>query len=327
MTRPLVGVGLWGMQSTRFYPRDHPALYREMIEEIVLAEQVGFDLAFFTEHHFALDGSCPSILLTAAAVAQETSRIGIGTGLLLPPLHDREKLVDQVLAVDALLGPRLVLGVGLGYREIEFVARSQPRDRRVQGLEERIEDVRSAARPRPGPGLEIWLGGHVEATARRAARLGCGLMMPSYPSCQQLAELFSLRDGLRAPDSPWGAPWGALRAVWVAGTDEKAQAYMFPRLRYLFEEQYGGWGMFSDIARGAQTAQEANAGSQASQSERYAITGSPETVARGLAEVFEAGRAQYVICRINTGTQSHDEMMQCLRRLGEDVLPRLREAK
>lgn len=327
MTRPLVGVGLWGMQSTRFYRRDHPSLYREMIEELVLAERLGFDFAFFTEHHFAEDGSCPSILLTAAAVAQETSRIGVGTGLLLPPLHDRAKLVDQVMAVDALLGPRLILGVGLGYREIEFVARNQPRNRRVQGLEERIDDVRSAARGRPGPGIEVWLGGHVEATARRASRLGCGLMLPSYPSCDELAGFVALRDGTPDPQAPWGAPWGALRAVWVGATDDEAREYMFPRLRYLYEEQYGGWGMFSDIARTSQTAQGAATGTHASQSARYAITGSAATVARGLAEVFEVGRVGYVICRVNTGTQSHDEMMGCLRRLGEDVLPRLREAK
>jgi alkanesulfonate monooxygenase SsuD/methylene tetrahydromethanopterin reductase-like flavin-dependent oxidoreductase (luciferase family) len=325
MTRRLVGVGLWGMQSTRFYPREHPALYREMVEEIVLAEQMGFDFALFTEHHFAPDGSCPSILLTAAAAAQATSRIGVGTGLLLPPLHDREKLVDQVMAVDGLLGSRLILGVGLGYREIEFVARAQPRHRRVQGLEERIEALREAARARPRPGLEIWLGGHVEATARRAARLGCGLMMPSYPSYEQLAELFRLRGAMSATDTPWGSPWGALRAVWVAPTDDEARAYMFPRLRYLFEEQYGGWGMFTDIARGAQSAQEAESGERALQSERYAIAGSPDTVTRGLQATFEAGGAQYVVCRINTGTQSHDEMMKCLRLLGEHVLPRLRE--
>jgi alkanesulfonate monooxygenase SsuD/methylene tetrahydromethanopterin reductase-like flavin-dependent oxidoreductase (luciferase family) len=327
MSRRLVGVGLWGMQSTRFYKQDHPSLYREMIEELVLAEELGFDFAFFTEHHFAADGSCPSILLTAAALAQETSRLGVGTGLLLPPLHDRAKLLDQVLALDDLLGPRLILGVGLGYREIEFVARSQPRHRRVLGLEERIDDMRAATRGRPGPGLEIWLGGHVEATARRAARLGCGLMSPSYPSGEQLAEIYKLRRGLPDHRSPWGSPWGALRAVWVAATDDQAREYYYPRLRYLFEEQYGGWGMFKDIAKRAQSQVEAKAGDQAAASERYAITGSPDTVARGLNEVFEASAAQYVICRTNTGTQSHEAAMECLRLLGREVLPRIREGK
>jgi alkanesulfonate monooxygenase SsuD/methylene tetrahydromethanopterin reductase-like flavin-dependent oxidoreductase (luciferase family) len=324
MARPLVGVGLWGMQSTRFYKQDHPALYREMVEELVLAEQMGFDFAFFTEHHFAPDGSCPSILLTAAAVAQATSRIGIGTGLLLPPLHDREKLLDQVMALDALLGARLVLGVGLAYRDIEFVARGQARHRRVAALEERIADMRAAARSRPGPDLQIWLGGHVEATAHRASRLGCGLMLPSYPSCEELTRFFALRQGEPDRRTPWGSLWGALRIVWAARTDEEAREYMFPRLQYLYEEQYGGWGMFDDIAKSSGTAQGAATGGQALQKSRYAITGSADTVVRGLDEVFAAG-AEYAICRLNTGTQSHDAMMECLRRLGGEVLPRLRE--
>src|SRR4051794_3334378 len=114
MTRPLIGVGLWGMQATRWYPQPHRQIYREMIEEIQLAENLGFDFALFTEHHFAEDGSCPSILLAAAAVSRVTSKIGIGTGLLLLPLQDKEKIREQVSALDSLLGERLILGVGLG---------------------------------------------------------------------------------------------------------------------------------------------------------------------------------------------------------------------
>jgi alkanesulfonate monooxygenase SsuD/methylene tetrahydromethanopterin reductase-like flavin-dependent oxidoreductase (luciferase family) len=323
MTKPLIGVGLWGMQATRWYPQAYRQLYREMIEEIQLAEDVGLDLALFTEHHFTEDGSCPSILLTTAAAGRSTSKIGIGTGLLLLPLHNKNKVKEQVEALDSLLGARLILGVGLGYRDIEFVGRSQSRKERVRLLEDHIDFLRSDRRPSNGRPLEIWLGGHIETTAKRAGRLGCGLMLPSTIGHEELSSLFEIHRksfvGNRVSD--WRSAGSTLRSVWVAPTDEEAADYMQPRLQYLWQEQYGAWGMFNDIKKSGEAE---NRGDLISQAGKFAIIGSPDRVASELLRVFAAG-AECVICRIHTGTQSHDEIMRCLNLLGREVLPRVRE--
>jgi alkanesulfonate monooxygenase SsuD/methylene tetrahydromethanopterin reductase-like flavin-dependent oxidoreductase (luciferase family) len=323
MMKPLIGVGLWGLQATRWYPRPHRQIYKEMIEELQQAENLGFDFALFTEHHFANDGSCPSILLPAAAASRMTSRIGIGTGLLLLPLHDKEKIKEQVVAIDSLLAERLILGVGLGYRDIEFVARSQPRRARVSLLEDHIQHLRSEVLRASGRKLEVWIGGHIETTARRAARLGSGVMLPSTLGHEELSTLFNIHRNNFVGDvgARWRSAGGMIRSVWVARTDAEAREYAIPRLNYLWQEQYGAWGMFDDIKRSGEAD---NRGDGVSQAGQFAIVGSPDTVAKELVQIISSG-AQHVICRIQTGTQSHDEIAGCLDLLGREVLPQIRE--
>ena len=69
------GIGYYSLQSPPHSPRPHKDLYAEMLEEIKTADQMGFDSAWLTEHHFLGDGYCPSLLLTAAAIGAVTTNI------------------------------------------------------------------------------------------------------------------------------------------------------------------------------------------------------------------------------------------------------------
>ena len=68
------GIGYYSLQSPPYHPRSHKELYSEMLTEIETADQMGFDSAWLTEHHFLEDGYCPSILLTAAAIARQRQK-------------------------------------------------------------------------------------------------------------------------------------------------------------------------------------------------------------------------------------------------------------
>ena len=136
-----------------------PTLYRQTLEHIEQMEALGFDTVWLTEHHFIDDDYLPSVLTMAAAVAARTSRVTIGTAVLLLPLHDPIRVAEDAAVVDVLSNGRLRLGLGLGYKLEEFEAFGVDRRHRPSLLEEGIEIIRgrvgrrTVQPPRPPPQL------------------------------------------------------------------------------------------------------------------------------------------------------------------------------
>ena len=115
-----VGIGLFTAQLPASSKRTFEQEYRETLELVRLAERVGFDSAWVSEHHGSSDGYLPSLLPMLAAFAAVTERIELGTGVMLTPFHDPLRLAEDAAVVDHLSGGRLLLGLGNGWREEEF---------------------------------------------------------------------------------------------------------------------------------------------------------------------------------------------------------------
>src|SRR5260370_21676012 len=104
--------------------------YAAMFQQVEAVEAFGFDSLWLTEHHFTDDGYLPSMMPMAAALAARTSRVTIGTYVLLAPFQHPLKLAEDTAVTDVISNGRLRLGLGLGYRQEEFdgfrVAQSEP---------------------------------------------------------------------------------------------------------------------------------------------------------------------------------------------------------
>ena len=98
---------------------DHRVLL-ETLEEIQIADELGFDSAWLAEHHFSRYGILGSPLLLGAAIAERTKRIRIGTAVVVLPFHNPLRLAEDAATLDILSGGRLDLGVGRGYQPGEF---------------------------------------------------------------------------------------------------------------------------------------------------------------------------------------------------------------
>lgn len=104
--------------------RDASATPRQIVEDTVamvkLADEAGFDVAWFAEHHFSNYSICPSPLMMAAYCAGMTRRIRLGAAVLVLPLYDPVRLVQEIGLLDIQSGGRAVIGIGSGYQKYEF---------------------------------------------------------------------------------------------------------------------------------------------------------------------------------------------------------------
>ncbi len=160
------------------------------------AEELRFDSVWATEHIIvgaeAADtyGRVYDPLVTLGWVAGWTERIGLGTSIVLVPLHNPIHLAKEVATLQELSGGRFTLGVGMGWHEDEFDFMGVEFKGRGRRANEAIRLMRAlwsgerdfdgeywsfhdaTSEPHPSPQPEIWVGGSSDRAIRRALELG-----------------------------------------------------------------------------------------------------------------------------------------------------------
>ncbi len=186
-------------------------LHQRVTGEIQLADRLGYDVAWLAEHHFSDKyGIIPDVMTYAGYLAGQTKNIKLGTGVVVLPLNNPVRVVENACFVDQLSGGRFRLGLGSGYRKYEFdglgVDFDSRREVQIESLEvlmklfheHRIRVDGKAVRayiegdfelfPRgpqePHPPLYMAVGSEQSMTA--AARYGFAIMLSSLPGTSVL---------------------------------------------------------------------------------------------------------------------------------------------
>lgn len=337
-----VGVGLFTAQVPPGSGRTFVEEYRDIVELARLAERVGFDSAWVSEHHGAGDGYMPSLLPVLGALAAVTDRLQLGTGVMLAPFHDPLRLAEDAATVDLLSEGRLILGLGLGWREEEFRMWNLPISERVRRTVETVEILRKAwtgdrfshegrvfsfdrVRITPPPAREggppIYLGGFAEASVRRAGRLGDGYILSRS----------------RLEDAHRNLAW-AEEGAREAGRDPSQLG--FAMLRNAFVRPQGAWeevlpgvshqlGVYPAWAAGADTPGRDFEVHPPDQETMRTVTtaGDPEEVALGLrpfVEAFSDRRDFHLILRLHYPGMSRGAAARAIELFADEVLPALR---
>jgi alkanesulfonate monooxygenase SsuD/methylene tetrahydromethanopterin reductase-like flavin-dependent oxidoreductase (luciferase family) len=209
-------------------------VYQDELRLADLAEPLGYDSVWGVEHHFTDYTMCPDVLQFLSFMAGRTSRIQLGSMVVVLPWHDPMRVAEQVSMLDHLSGGRLVLGLGRGAGKVEFdgfrLRMDESRQRFVEsaemllaGLEsgaceyagELVKQPRADIRPAP---FRSFRGRTYVATvspdsAPVIARLGVGLLIiPQKPWPEVARELELYRSVFREvngtePPPPISAGW------------------------------------------------------------------------------------------------------------------------
>ncbi|HVX19978.1 MAG TPA: LLM class flavin-dependent oxidoreductase [Acidimicrobiales bacterium] len=156
--------------------------YRQQLDLVVEAERLGAGSVWLTEHHRFDDGYLTQPLTLAAAVAARTSTVRIGTAILLAPLRHPVHIAEEATVVDLVSGGRVEIGLGAGYVAEEYrlfgvdpAGRYGVTDATYRELRRLLDGDELTPPPLQRP-FPLWLGYQGPRNARRAGRLGAGLL-------------------------------------------------------------------------------------------------------------------------------------------------------
>jgi alkanesulfonate monooxygenase SsuD/methylene tetrahydromethanopterin reductase-like flavin-dependent oxidoreductase (luciferase family) len=302
----------------------------DFVETNVEAEALGFYSSFVTEHHFTGIGQVSATLTLLTFVAARTTRLRLGTAILVLPWHNPVLLAEQVATLDLLSRGRLDLGVGKGYRHNEFAGFAMPPEEAQPRFEEvldvllralasdapfshcgrffRFDDVVVEPPPHQRPHPPLWMAAGSPASISACARRGFNLLLDQFASPQQIGERIALyRRELEAAGHAFEPTRVAVaRNIFVAhDAAEKREA---ARRQAEIHER------LLSLSRGSESRPGSHILGYADAPEAHSLIGTAEEVAEGLAGLEEVGVAYVLLL----GQGSRDN----LRRFAERVMPR-----
>jgi probable LLM family oxidoreductase len=316
----------------------HPAVIRTIVEQAVLAEEVGVDVFNIGEHHrddFAV--SAPDVVL--AAIAARTERIGLGTAVTVLSSDDPVRVYERFATLDALSDGRaeITLGRGsftesfplFGYDLADYerlftekldlwaaLQGEQPVTWDRGELRAPLRDARVYPSTERGS-IPTWIGvGGSPESVVRAARYGFPLMLAiigGEPSrFAPFTDLYrrALDEFELAP-----RPIGVHSPGFVADTDDEAREQLFPHFK-ANRDRIGAERGWAPATREQYDA-EVDHGAL--------FVGSPETVARKIADAVRALGIQRFDLKYSNGTMPHDQLLRSIELYGTQVAPRVRE--
>ncbi len=318
-------------------PRTYGQVLREVVEQGALADQVGVDAFGVGEHHrddYAV--SAPELVL--AAIAARTRRMLLGTAVTVLSSDDPVRVYEKTATLDGLSGGRAEVTLGRGsftesfplfgfeladYERLFTEKLDLFAVLRSEGEVSWQGTVRGALRraqvyPKTEAGaVRVWIGvGGSPESVVRAARYGIPMMLAVIGGAPErfapYADLYrrALGELGRAE-----LPVGVHAPGFVAGTDEEARELMFPHFK-ANRDRIGaerGWGPTSR----AQFEAEADHGA--------VFAGSPDTVARKIADTVRVLGLSRFDLKYSNGPMPHSQLMRAVELYGTQVIPRVRE--
>lgn len=317
-------------------------MYTDYIDYVLEAEAMGFYGLFLVEHHFTGVGQISDSLGFLKYLAAKTSRIRLGTAVIVLPWHNPALLAEQVATVDLLSDGRFDFGIGRGYRQNEFdgfcIAIEEANERYEEALDFlgkawstagrlshhgkywNFEDIVVEPEPVQKPHPPLWVGAGSMQSIEQAARRGFNILLSQHGTPADIGKKIDVyRAAVEAAGGTYTAQSvGLTRALHVVYNDAERDAAHQVRNEFMQNVQdlaNKGVAVGTGFYKGYNSTDEMR---QATEEE--ALIGDPAEIIDRLRE-YEAVGVDYVLMLDVSG--SHD----ALQTFGAEIMPKFAEPR
>ncbi|MEX0786378.1 MAG: LLM class flavin-dependent oxidoreductase [Dehalococcoidia bacterium] len=335
-------------------PTSEYDIFQQSLDQVELADELGYDYVWDVEHHFLEEyshSSAPEIFLSA--VSQRTRNIRLGHGIvLLPPAYNHPaRVAERIATLDLVSGGRVDFGTGESSSEMELGGFGVDRDAKKSMWEESLRCMVGMFRDEPWefhgefidfpkrnvipkplqkPHPPLWVACSNPNTVLTAARFGLGALGFDFAGPAETArrrqEYYRIiRDDCEPIADAVNPQFAIVSGFMCCPRDEEAVAKGVPGMQffgYALSHYYAGGRHDpgnTDIMRAFESATNV-----APTEEAGGCIGSPKTIRERLLAYEEAGVDQ-IIFVAQAGATKHDDIMSSLRLFASELLPEFKE--
>jgi alkanesulfonate monooxygenase SsuD/methylene tetrahydromethanopterin reductase-like flavin-dependent oxidoreductase (luciferase family) len=331
----------FGLSVPVQHPPDEPSAerIRELLEQVRLARDLGFDSISASQHYLATPFQYFQPISLLARIAAESGEMTLITNILLP-LYNPVDLAEQLATLDTICDGRLVCGLGLGYRDVEYTVFGVERASRVSRFEEaltllkrlwsedevsfdgqhfRLDRARMTLKPVQRPRPPIWIAASSDVGIKRAARLGEAWTIAGHATLATLKQQVQFyRDTLRALEKPFPEDFPLSKELYIAPERRTAWREAQPYLEAKYRA-YSQWGQDRELPASETFAVPFETLVQ----DRFILGEPDDCMAQIRAHQQQLG-ITHMKFRVHWPGMPHASVMRTIRLLGEQVLPAFR---
>jgi alkanesulfonate monooxygenase SsuD/methylene tetrahydromethanopterin reductase-like flavin-dependent oxidoreductase (luciferase family) len=330
------------MMRAQFPPGDDMAArFGELVEQARLADRLGYASITKGMHYSAAPWRDLQQFPFLSRIMAEAPRMRLNFGLVLLSLHKPLDIAEQIATVDLMSGGRVIFGVALGYRDVEYLAFGTTQKERVKRFEENLEAIKRlwtedtvdmvgshftlegasvGTKPVQKPHPPIWIGANADPAIRRAARLGdCWYVNPHNRIDTIVRQVEVYKRALEEYGKPFPREFPARREVFVARSRDEAVRLCAPYLGAKYAA-YQQWGQGQAMPAG-----DNDLGVEFEEllRDRF-LLGSPDEVADAILRLNRATGINHLIMSVQWPGMPQTFVLDELHMLAEEVFPRVR---
>ena len=324
--------------------RSSEEIYARGIEQAQAAETLGFRNTWLGEHHFSTYGYLSRPLQLATFIAAKTTRLRVGTAVIVVPLHHPLLIAEEIAMLDILSGGRLDIGLGRGYQRYEFERFGLKLDAGGERWDESIDILlksfegkpfsyegklfnipETSVYPQPmqKPHPPIWITAQSPYSIEAAVRRGFNVLTGGFGvPIERLAEFGKIFERVVAETKLPKPPLvGVQRAVYV--TKDLADA------REAAEQARWNMRVTLSLRNNYERVENGNAIPVPAKTEpsiddlldRYLIIGTPDTCIRQIKRVRELVGISHFNCSFWFGDLEQTRVLRSMELFAREVMP------